>query len=158
MKVSFSPEMFPSSLPSRLSPGTFTMQVPQRAVFWAESEEREQGYSIPGGEAEQEGRWAPSPPGSITLLCDLELPSASVVGWQTELCNNGKTCPLKRAWWARGRTEGYLLLKWLALESFRKSKAKFNFEQMTLNAVEKNGSSRESRWVAVATIQRTYET
>lgn len=46
------------------------------------------------------------------------------------------------------------------VEGFRNRVTKFNFEQMTLNSLEKNGSSssRESSWVAMATIQRTRET
>lgn len=96
----------------------------------------------------------PSPPGPIAPPWPV-----TSVGWLSQLCNNGETCPLQRAWWARVRTEGYLLLKGWAIESFRNSMAKFNFEQMTLNSLEKNVSgSRNPRWVAVAAIQRTRET
>lgn len=111
------------------------------------------GMLMPGGRVGIGGEMFPN------LLALSLSPVTSHWSGLTELYNNGETCTLHKAWWARVRTEGYLLLKWWVVESFKNSVAKFNFEQMTLNSLEKNGSgSREARWVAVATIQRTYET
>lgn len=125
-------------------------QVPQTPLFWVE---RGGMLYARWGSWDRRGD-VPSPPGPIAPPWPV-----TRVGRHSELCNNGETCPLQRARWARVRTEGYLLLKGWAIESFRNSMAKFNFEQMTLNSLEKNVSgSRNPRWVAVAAIQRTHET